>query len=134
MTTKREKINELLYINRILIHNLLVSDATKLDQLVQTCLDVGGDENSDSVFATRRDAKFRRDLAEELHNMIIDDDYEVLAAEGVAPYTRNDVEVDETGLSESGLKAIMRDPAYWRDQDPELVEKVNAGFRKLYST
>jgi hypothetical protein len=50
---------------------------------------------------------------------------------------------DEPGLLQQGaagdgmpteaeLKKIMREPAYWRDQDPALVEKVRIGFRNLY--
>jgi len=35
-------------------------------------------------------------------------------------------------ISETELKQMMRDPRYWRDQDPEFVERVRAGFRKLY--
>jgi hypothetical protein len=34
--------------------------------------------------------------------------------------------------TEAELKKLMRDPAYWRDQDPALVEKVRTGFRNLY--
>jgi hypothetical protein len=34
--------------------------------------------------------------------------------------------------TEAELKRLMRDPAYWRDQSPELVEKVRTGFRNLY--
>lgn len=38
----------------------------------------------------------------------------------------------EKPLSEGDLKLMMRDPRYWRDQDPEIVEKVRDGVRKLY--
>ena len=34
--------------------------------------------------------------------------------------------------TESQLKEMMRDPRYWRDQNPGFVEKVRAGFRNLY--
>lgn len=34
--------------------------------------------------------------------------------------------------TEDELKKIMRKPAYWRDQDPALVDQVRNGFRKLY--
>lgn len=38
------------------------------------------------------------------------------------------------GGAEGGdLNAMMRDPRYWRDRDPAFVEKVTAGFQKLYS-
>ena len=30
------------------------------------------------------------------------------------------------------LHALMRDPRYWRDRNPELVAKVTEGFQRLY--
>jgi hypothetical protein len=27
---------------------------------------------------------------------------------------------------------MMRDPRYWRQQDPAIVEQVREGFRRLY--
>lgn len=36
-------------------------------------------------------------------------------------------------MSDTQLKALMRDPRYWRDQDPTIVEQVREGFRRLYS-
>lgn len=35
--------------------------------------------------------------------------------------------------SESELAAMMRDPRYWRDRDPALIDQVTAGYRRLYS-
>lgn len=35
-------------------------------------------------------------------------------------------------VSEQNLKAIMRDPRYWRDQDPAIVRQVQKGFETLY--
>lgn len=34
--------------------------------------------------------------------------------------------------SEAGVKNLMRDPRYWRDRDPAIVEKVQQGFRRLF--
>lgn len=34
--------------------------------------------------------------------------------------------------TESELKAMMRDPRYWRDHDPVVVASVREGFRKLF--
>ena len=36
-------------------------------------------------------------------------------------------------LSETELRRMMKDPKYWRDQDPEYVRKIENGFKKLYS-
>ncbi|MBR3148257.1 MAG: hypothetical protein IKF41_02845 [Alphaproteobacteria bacterium] len=36
-------------------------------------------------------------------------------------------------LSDDMLRNMMRDPKYWRDQDPEYIRKIENGFRKLYS-
>lgn len=35
-------------------------------------------------------------------------------------------------LSVDHLKELMKDPGYWRDQNPAIVEKVRSGFRALY--
>lgn len=34
--------------------------------------------------------------------------------------------------TEAVLKQMMRDPRYWRQQDPAIVEQVREGFRRLY--
>ena len=36
-------------------------------------------------------------------------------------------------LTDDMLRNMMRDPKYWRDQDPEYVRKIENGFKKLYS-
>jgi len=36
------------------------------------------------------------------------------------------------GHGEGDLKRMMRDPRYWRDQDPAFVEQVRRGFQALY--
>ena len=36
-------------------------------------------------------------------------------------------------FSDSDLRNMMRDPKYWREQDPEYVRKIETGFKKLYS-
>ncbi|MBO6518700.1 MAG: hypothetical protein JJ900_11740 [Rhodospirillales bacterium] len=36
------------------------------------------------------------------------------------------------GVDEKKLREMMSDPRYWRDQDPAMVNKVRAGFEKLY--
>ncbi len=33
---------------------------------------------------------------------------------------------------EESLKKLMQSPKYWRDQDPELMKRVEAGFQRLY--
>jgi hypothetical protein len=43
----------------------------------------------------------------------------------------NEMKADGTP-TENQLKEMMRDPKYWRDQDPGYVEKVRTGFRDLY--
>lgn len=34
--------------------------------------------------------------------------------------------------TEAEIKQLMRDPRYWRQQDPAVVEQVREGFRQLY--
>jgi len=33
---------------------------------------------------------------------------------------------------EEDLRQLMRDPRYWRDHDPQIVDTVSQGFRELY--
>lgn len=35
-------------------------------------------------------------------------------------------------MGEEELRALMRDPRYWRDRDPNVVAKVTDGYRRLY--
>ncbi|WP_149540458.1 capsid assembly protein [Siccirubricoccus phaeus] len=37
----------------------------------------------------------------------------------------------QTAESESELRAMMRDPRYWRQRDPAFVRRVTEGFRRL---
>lgn len=39
---------------------------------------------------------------------------------------------NDGSLDEKGLKKMMADPRYWRDQDKVMVDKVRAGFERLY--
>ena len=34
---------------------------------------------------------------------------------------------------EDALKAMMRDPRYWKDRDPEFIKQVTEGFESVYS-
>ncbi len=36
--------------------------------------------------------------------------------------------------TESELKSMMKDPRYWRDQNPAYVEQIRQGFEALYSS
>ena len=33
---------------------------------------------------------------------------------------------------EATLSRMMRDPLYWRDRNPDIIAKVEAGFRRLH--
>jgi hypothetical protein len=33
-------------------------------------------------------------------------------------------------VTEDSLRELIRDPRYWRDRDPEIVQRVTAGYRK----
>ena len=35
-------------------------------------------------------------------------------------------------VSEESLRALMRHPKYWKDQDPALLKRVEEGFKRLY--
>lgn len=38
----------------------------------------------------------------------------------------------QVALSEDSLREMIRDPRYWRDRDPEIVQRVTEGYRSLY--
>ena len=40
---------------------------------------------------------------------------------------------ENENLTDNDLRRMMRDPKYWRDNDPEYVRKIENGFKKLYS-
>lgn len=48
------------------------------------------------------------------------------------PLVKSDTGFAPNGMSEADLKQIMMSPAYWRDQNPELLQKVADGFNRLY--
>ncbi|MBK8174228.1 MAG: hypothetical protein IPK66_02745 [Rhodospirillales bacterium] len=52
--------------------------------------------------------------------------------EGEEPGLTRDGQGGDGMVTEAGLKQLMRDPRYWRQQDPAVVEKVRDGFRRLY--
>lgn len=52
-------------------------------------------------------------------------------ADLLSPLTRND-DPDQRREAEEELRAMMRDPRYWRDRDPQVLNAVSEGFRKLY--
>lgn len=35
-------------------------------------------------------------------------------------------------LDEAGLKAMMQNPKYWRDRDPNFIARVSEGFQRIY--
>lgn len=35
-------------------------------------------------------------------------------------------------ITDDDLREMMKDPKYWRDQEPEYVRKIENGFKKLY--
>lgn len=39
---------------------------------------------------------------------------------------------EKSELSDEKLREMMRDPKYWRDQDPQYVRMIENGFKKLY--
>lgn len=51
---------------------------------------------------------------------------------GDEPELRGMGRAGEAVISDASLKQLMRDPRYWRDQDPLIVDRVREGFRRLY--
>ncbi len=40
----------------------------------------------------------------------------------------------QLAVTEDSLRELIRDPRYWRDRDPEIVQRVTAGYRSLFPT
>ncbi|MDB5477730.1 MAG: hypothetical protein JWM96_225 [Alphaproteobacteria bacterium] len=40
---------------------------------------------------------------------------------------------ENTGVDETALRAMMRDPKYWRDKDSAFIQKVSDGFRQVFA-
>lgn len=56
--------------------------------------------------------------------------YKMMKGEEPSMVTSSDKPANNHGELE--LQSMMRDPKYWRDQDPSFVAKVTEGFQKLY--
>lgn len=48
-----------------------------------------------------------------------------------APLTANDPP-EERRVAEQELRRMMRDPRYWRDRDPQTMDRISKGFQQLY--
>ena len=57
-----------------------------------------------------------------MHRMMAEGEPAILQSNG-AGATTND---------ESQLREMIKDPRYWRDRDPDFVNRVSEGFQKLY--
>jgi hypothetical protein len=53
------------------------------------------------------------------------------AAARIAELEAENAALRNNKTKEEALREMMRDPRYWRQRDPELVNKVRDGFRKL---
>lgn len=51
--------------------------------------------------------------------------------DGVEPSIRGTRET-QTADTEESLRSLMKDPKYWKKQDPALVKRVEEGFKRLY--
>lgn len=49
----------------------------------------------------------------------------------LGPLTEDD-NPEDLAKSEAALRKMMQDPRYWREKDPEIVDKVSRGFQRLY--
>lgn len=45
---------------------------------------------------------------------------------------KNPAASEGSNMAELELQSMMRDPKYWRDQDPSFIAKVTEGFKTLY--
>jgi len=52
--------------------------------------------------------------------------------DGQEPGLLRDGASQDSSVTDASLKQLMRDPRYWKHQDPVVVEQVRDGFRRLY--
>lgn len=55
-----------------------------------------------------------------------------LGGEGTVREVVRTTTILNSGDSEEDLRKLMRSPAYWRDNDPAVVKRVQDGFKRLY--
>ena len=55
-----------------------------------------------------------------------------MMTDGTEPSVMKNAKNEMYGDTEESLKALMRDPNYWKKQDPALVKRVEEGFKRLY--
>ncbi len=75
-------------------------------------------------------------LPDELHSALAGSYEGVLALHEMMRKAEPDI-VGQAGsgqlaVTEDSLRELIRDPRYWRDRDPEIVQRVTAGYRNLY--
>ena len=68
--------------------------------------------------------------------------YKIFTIDIIKIITINMMKSQEPGLKAQGasleksgeadLKAMMRDPKYWKEKDPQFIAKVTEGFKKMY--
>jgi hypothetical protein len=95
----------------------------------------GGEKRWREV-ARQLDAWGRKHLPERIYEALSTTYEGVIAMHrmmtGSEPGLRGSTSIGGEVLSDASLKQLMRDPRYWRDQDPLIVERVREGFRRLY--
>ncbi len=96
----------------------------------------GGEQRWREI-ARQLDAWGRKHLPERIYEAL-STTYEGVVAMHRMMTSGNEPELRSIGRDHDGifndatLKQLMRDPRYWRDQDPVIVERVRDGFRRLY--
>jgi len=117
------------------IQNL--SEAFKMDKdLAELVKSFGGEEQFNSV-ARQISAWGEKNLNPKIFNALSTSKdgilamYQMMQNQQEAPVLSraNTAAIPDT---EESLKRLMQDPKYWKQQDPELVKRVEAGFKRLY--
>jgi hypothetical protein len=95
----------------------------------------GGEQRWREI-ARQLDAWGRKHLPQQIYDALSTTHEGVIAMHrmmtGDEPELRGAGHGAETPFNDAALKQLMRDPRYWRDQDPVVVDRVREGFRRLY--
>lgn len=104
-------------------------------QIAQLTEEFGGEENWQQIsrqISTWGQANFPEEQFQALASSVegVRSLYQMMARE--EPDMVASGNLPSTVRSEQSLKALMRDPRYWRDQNPAIVAEVREGFQRLY--
>lgn len=96
-----------------------------------------GGESGFNAIATQVAAWGERNLRPDIFNTLATSKDGIMTMykmmnESAEDQTLNVPSKPNESVTEESLRALMRDPKYWKKQDPALLKRVEEGFKRLY--